>query len=475
MASSDLDPLRWDRPSGRPTWLHRVWRASLERPALVCLPALLVSLGALLVAHLLPARYRAAALVRVEWDEAAQAVLAQSPADARSRGLQVVRERVLGREALETVLREANPYRARSGGPLPMAEQLDALLDAVRVKPNGAGQFLIESVHADPALAADVSNRLATWLTRESERDRLKRAQADPALVEARLAEARRALEKALEGLRGRQEGGVPVATGEMDSAHALRTRLEAERRTAAASLAAARERAGQLRRAIEAQPQAVADLGASAELARLVEQRVELLRRYTEHHPDVEALDRRIRRLEGQVSSSTPPAPGPEAEAVRSEFGRVEAEIVALRRRVEGLDAELARAASPADPPPAPDPVQGLESLAEEVDRAQKAYAAIEDELHAAEVAWRLSPRALPRLRLVSEARAPERPYFPSRLVFGLVGLALGLAGGLGAALVAERRDPTVKDSEDLQELLPHPLLAEIPDVRVRRLFRRG
>ena len=44
-----------------------------------------------------------------------------------------------------------------------------------------------------------------------------------------------------------------------------------------------------------------------------------------------------------------------------------------------------------------------------------------------------------------------------------------------LGAALVVEHRDPTVKDSEDLQELLPHPLLAEISDVRVRRWFRRG
>ncbi|HEX9186174.1 MAG TPA: hypothetical protein VGB87_03810, partial [Vicinamibacteria bacterium] len=124
-----------------------------------------------------------------------------------------MRNRVLGREALENILRDADPYRTASGGALPLAEQFDALRRSIWVKPGGAGQILIESVHADPALAADVSNRLARWLTQESERDREKRAQADPALVEGRLAEARRALETALEALRRRREGAAPAAT----------------------------------------------------------------------------------------------------------------------------------------------------------------------------------------------------------------------------------------------------------------------
>jgi capsular polysaccharide biosynthesis protein len=45
----------------------------------------------------------------------------------------------------------------------------------------------------------------------------------------------------------------------------------------------------------------------------------------------------------------------------------------------------------------------------------------------------------------------------------------------GVGAASFAEARDLTVKDAEDLDELLPKPLLAEIPLVRVPRSGRRG
>jgi capsular polysaccharide biosynthesis protein len=81
----------------------------------------------------------------------------------------------------------------------------------------------------------------------------------------------------------------------------------------------------------------------------------------------------------------------------------------------------------------------------------------------------------ALPRFESLGEARVPERPYFPNRLLFGLAGLVLGVAAGLGAALVAERRDPSVKGPEDLEELLPERLLAVIPLVRVPWFSRRG
>ena len=45
----------------------------------------------------------------------------------------------------------------------------------------------------------------------------------------------------------------------------------------------------------------------------------------------------------------------------------------------------------------------------------------------------------------------------------------------GLAAAVAAEIRDLTVKDAEELQELLSQPVLAQIPLVRVPRSSRRG
>jgi capsular polysaccharide biosynthesis protein len=72
-------------------------------------------------------------------------------------------------------------------------------------------------------------------------------------------------------------------------------------------------------------------------------------------------------------------------------------------------------------------------------------------------------------RFKLLGAAAIPPAPEAASPLVFGLVGALLGLTLGLVAALVAEHRDGSVKGPEDLERILPVPLLAALPELRVR------
>ena len=72
-------------------------------------------------------------------------------------------------------------------------------------------------------------------------------------------------------------------------------------------------------------------------------------------------------------------------------------------------------------------------------------------------------------RFKLLGAAAIPPAPESASPVAFGLVGALTGLALGLVAALVAEYRDSSVKGPEDLAEILPVPLLATLPEVRVR------
>jgi uncharacterized protein involved in exopolysaccharide biosynthesis len=72
-------------------------------------------------------------------------------------------------------------------------------------------------------------------------------------------------------------------------------------------------------------------------------------------------------------------------------------------------------------------------------------------------------------RFKLLGAAAIPPAPEAPSPLAFGLVGALLGLTLGLVAALVAEHRDASVKGPEDLERILPVPLLAALPELRVR------
>ena len=72
-------------------------------------------------------------------------------------------------------------------------------------------------------------------------------------------------------------------------------------------------------------------------------------------------------------------------------------------------------------------------------------------------------------RFKLMGAAAVPPAPEAPSPLVFGVAGALLGATLGLVAALVAERRDASVKGPEDLERILPVPLLAALPELRVR------
>ena len=72
-------------------------------------------------------------------------------------------------------------------------------------------------------------------------------------------------------------------------------------------------------------------------------------------------------------------------------------------------------------------------------------------------------------RFRLMGAAAVPPAPEAPNPLVFALVGALLGVTLGLVAALLAEHRDASVKGPEDLEKILAVPLLATLPELRVR------
>ena len=72
-------------------------------------------------------------------------------------------------------------------------------------------------------------------------------------------------------------------------------------------------------------------------------------------------------------------------------------------------------------------------------------------------------------RFKLLGAAAIPPAPESASPAAFGLVGAVVGLALGLVAAVVAEHRDGSVKGPEDLPLILDVPLLATLPEVRLR------
>jgi uncharacterized protein involved in exopolysaccharide biosynthesis len=72
-------------------------------------------------------------------------------------------------------------------------------------------------------------------------------------------------------------------------------------------------------------------------------------------------------------------------------------------------------------------------------------------------------------RFELLRDAEIPRVPEAPSPILFVLAGALAGLVTGLAAAVVSEHRDRRVRGPEDLEDVLPVPLLATLPEVRAR------
>jgi uncharacterized protein involved in exopolysaccharide biosynthesis len=120
----------------------------------VLAPVVVGALAAAALALLLPARYRATALVQVEWS-------------AAGAGLSGEVRRVMTESALlERVISETTPYAPASGAAAPSA-QVERLRSDLRVRPMSTSSFAVEFEHRDPVTAASVPNALARALVEQ--------------------------------------------------------------------------------------------------------------------------------------------------------------------------------------------------------------------------------------------------------------------------------------------------------------------
>lgn len=140
----------------------RLLRAPLRRRGLLIAPTLLAALAAAGLAVLLPAQYRAAAILQAEWEGD------DSGLELANRRSRAVRLRVTESDLLERTLQQAAPYGV-GGGAAPLARQLERLRSDLRVRPMAPSTFAVEFEHGDPVKAALVPNLLTRLLVEDTE------------------------------------------------------------------------------------------------------------------------------------------------------------------------------------------------------------------------------------------------------------------------------------------------------------------
>jgi polysaccharide chain length determinant protein (PEP-CTERM system associated) len=453
------------------TQFRHFLHAPLRRPLLVTVPwaaIVLVSIAALLV---LPKKYMSSALVLVESEKMPESFIPKvSTRDAGQR-LEAVRPEILSRTRLERVLDETRPYPG-----LGKTQAVERMRSAIFIALSSNDGFTISFYHRDPLKAQEVTDRLARLFIDETIKSRTQQVEGAVDFLVTQVNDARVELEKKDAALRRFKEEHMGKLPEQLATNLASMQMLQHEMQTVEESLLFSREKQEALARGIgrsasAAQPQ---PLPASSELDELNRQLASLTTRYKDAHPDVESLRSRIARLEARLaearradtSSGTGSSPGdPSSLVAREQLDRANLEVKSLERRRDDLQSKAAVIRANVEDTPRTE--QELANLTRDYKKLDENYTALLSKQLEAQMSGRLERRWKgERFRMLDPASLPEKPVFPKPTLFLGLGAFLGLCVGLGASLVAEYLDPTVKDSEILQAVQGYPVLAVIPHV---------
>ncbi len=201
-------------------------------------------------------------------------------------------------------------------------------------------------------------------------------------------------------------------------------------------------------------------------ELARLEAQRAGLLEEYATESHNVRAVDAQIDNLKQQllqqlrtVLASTTRGTSPVHDELLTDAARNTATAVAARKRVAALGRILGRAEAQLNDMPSRE--KELARLVRAQNVADRVYTLLLEKYHEVRVAQAMR---LSSARLVESAVVPEFPIKPRKKLNITLACIFGLILGIMLASLVEYLDDTIKDPDEIDELIGAALLGTVP-----------
>ncbi len=215
----------------------------------------------------------------------------------------------------------------------------------------------------------------------------------------------------------------------------------------------------------------------ASPELdARLDTQRRQLddlLRRYTDLHPDVVATKRLIASLEEQkqreiearqraaLAKPAKPAADNRTQPIKLALAESEATVASLRVRAGDLQSRVNQLRSAATRVPQVE--AELAQLNRDYEVIRRNYETMVGRREKASLSEDIEATRLANFRVIDPPRSAPRAVFPNRLSLAPLILLLSLAAGAAASFLAGQILPTVSSAAALRSLTQRPVLGSV------------
>ena len=446
--------------------------------------AILIGLGYYLK---LPKVYRASTLILVQPQKVPQEYVREIVSVDIEDRLRTITQQVTSRTNLEKIIAELNLY-GKQGGPIFMEDKVEGLRKRITVDVSGGGRrganaFQISFIGLYPKQVADVTNALTSYFIAENLKLREDQATGTAEFLTEELETIRqRLMEKEAELKRYRESfmGGLPE---QLDTNLRILERLQDQLVTNQENLREAQNRrllvqqqladARQTRESITPPPTPPARPGEEPQESpdQLKAHLASLEARYTQRHPDVIRLKKKIADLEAKqesVPEETEVIPENTAflEAERNmvnQLREIDLQIQNLKAEAIQLNAQIKRYEALVENTPKRE--QELLSLNRDYDNIRATYNSLLNRKLEAELAVSMERKQKgEQFRILDPAKVPMKPFKPDMRRIFLMSVFLGLAVGCGLAYIREIMDTSFRRPEEIEDFLHVPVIASLP-----------
>lgn len=481
----------------------------------IVLPLLLILVGAAGYVLTSPKMYRASTLILVEAQRVPQSYVQSTITETLQARLQTISQQVHSRTNLEGIIREfrlfaeeeqapqersllgkvkervmglfqSDQEQESEGGPS-MVQQVSSVRQKIDVSLRGQNKaFEITFEWKDPEVAAEVANALASQFIEQNLRVREEMAMGTTRFLDSEVDRIRKDLvqrENALEKFKREHMGMLPdqlqsnlnILSQKRQELDNLEKRVAMEQQQAMMLKNQMSMNENQF--AMDSEPMLFEEDVGGGQVAQLEDQLETLKTRYTEKHPDVQALKRRIEKLKEQQQNQDENATGMMAEQemempdfspqdmLKPQLEQIQARISQYEKDIREVKAEIAKYQQR---------VERTSEVELQLKNLQRDYETVNDRYQSllskklnAQMSEELEKRQKgEQFRVIDPAVAPEKPFKPDMQKIMLMAAVLGFGLGGGLAYVRESLDPAFYTAEEVETYLGKKVLVSLPKV---------
>jgi len=512
--------------------IHEYLAIGLRRKWWIIIPviaAVFISYG---VYKYLPKVYKATTLILVQPQRVPEAYVRPTNTETVSARLNTIGQEILSRTRLEKVIQEFNlypDYRQRA----PMEEVIETMRKSINVEVQARARddrsqntFSLSHEGQDPRTVMLVTNKLASLFIEENLKVRELQAESTSDFIIKELQSMEDQLKKRDQATRSFKERNMGNLPQQLDANLRILERLQQQLQTTNETIKTAEDRAfilqgqmEQLKRSLTTQvriPGTRREPGQESEEIReevipedpLVTQLNNLKRelgiaqsKYTESHPDVIDLKKRISGLEPKVEKIlreqeakkearlkelkarqdrartatttedqtvviTDPATQRLLDQYTTQFNESQLEAKRLRVETKNIKDQIVLYQRRIEETPKRE--EELSLLMRDYDLLRTNYQSLLDKKIQSQMAENLERKQQgEQFKVLDPARTPEKPVRPDRDRILLIGAAIGLMSGLGLAYFRETWNQKFHTEAEVEHFLGIPVIAVIPNLK--------